>query len=279
MELFFTALTLYCLLAVALKNPGFIPKQSPPFAKGPFGARTIEDIIREAFNPKEVPIDGSLIRLKYCSTCNIIRPPRCSHCSDCGVCVERFDHHCPWVGNCVAKRNYREFYGFLASTSLLCCSTLGFSAWHVADASERTGKSGVDAFSDALPDVGASIALLILTFIVRFMKAGWFVIGMFGFHTYLVCTGQTTYEKLKGTFENPVGNQYFRSGCLENLIWFFKVKTAPEHFDLREKFQDVATIYQTHSKEAMANSPQDANEPISPSEIKSLKISTPSSSI
>ena len=140
----------------------------PPFAIGPFGAKPVEEIIREAFNPKELPIDGNLVRLKYCSTCNIIRPPRCSHCSDCGVCVERFDHHCPWVGNCVAKRNYREFIGFLTCTSLLCCSTLGFTAYHIADVSLRSSYSGIKAFTYALQFTGPSIAILIFSFIVSF---------------------------------------------------------------------------------------------------------------
>lgn len=168
-ELLFLFLSLFFLSRVSLKNPGFIPKQWPPFAKGPFGAKPIEEIIREAFSPKELPIDGYLARLKYCATCNIIRPPRCSHCSDCGVCVEKFDHHCPWVGNCVAKRNYRDFIGFLYSTSLLCCSTLGFTGYHIADACLNSSKSGMKAFNDTLSDTGPSIALLIYSFIVRFI--------------------------------------------------------------------------------------------------------------
>lgn len=165
-ELLFLSLSLYFLSRVSLKNPGFIPKQYPPFAKGPYGAKPIEEIIREAFSPKEIPIDGYLARLKYCATCNIIRPPRCSHCSDCGVCVEKFDHHCPWVGNCVAKRNYRDFIGFLYTTSLLCCSTLGFTAYHIADACLMSSKSGIKAFTSSLSNTGPSIALIIYSFIV-----------------------------------------------------------------------------------------------------------------
>ena len=50
---------------------------------------------------------------RKCQTCNIIRPPCCSHCRYCDNCVQDFDHHCFYVSNCIGKRNHKYFYLFL----------------------------------------------------------------------------------------------------------------------------------------------------------------------
>merc|ERR1719311_573268 len=71
-------------------------------------------------------------KLKYCTTCSIYRPPRCTHCAICDDCVERFDHHCPWVGNCIGKRNYWLFYGFVTTTGVLTVFVLLTSIIHLS---------------------------------------------------------------------------------------------------------------------------------------------------
>jgi palmitoyltransferase ZDHHC9/14/18 len=101
------------MLAAMLSNPGFIPQQNAYFSTGPPGALPLSALTLELPKFIEIPINGAQIRLKFCKTCHILRPPRASHCSFCGVCVERFDHHCPWIGNCIGKKNYLLFVVFL----------------------------------------------------------------------------------------------------------------------------------------------------------------------
>jgi palmitoyltransferase ZDHHC9/14/18 len=85
------------LWIAAIMDPGILPAHSSP---------------HKPILPPGTPVGGPL-GYKYCSTCNIFRPPRSKHCNSCNVCVDRMDHHCPWIGNCVAARNYRFFFLFL----------------------------------------------------------------------------------------------------------------------------------------------------------------------
>lgn len=107
------SLTLVLEVLLALSNPGFIPCQNSLHSLGPIGA--VPMILLKASPQKylELPINGALIRLKYCHSCAVLRPPRTSHCRKCGVCVERFDHHCPWISKCIGKRNHLRFLAFI----------------------------------------------------------------------------------------------------------------------------------------------------------------------
>jgi Uncharacterized protein containing DHHC-type Zn finger len=90
--LVFTTLSLFLLFSTATKDPGYIPKQVLPFAN-----KYSHSLTEKLSNAKSIMVmyKSSIIKLKFCSTCKIVRPPRCSHCAVCDLCVEGFDHHCP----------------------------------------------------------------------------------------------------------------------------------------------------------------------------------------
>lgn len=99
---------LVLLLLTSAQDPGIVPRAlHPPEEEICESALTNDgsgQTPRLRFpRIKEVSYNGMTVKVKYCDTCMLYRPPRCSHCSICNNCVERFDHHCPWVGQCIGK--------------------------------------------------------------------------------------------------------------------------------------------------------------------------------
>ena len=76
----------------------------------PFQQYAKEYLDNKVFNsetPRYMYIKGMRVKIKFCKTCLILRPPGVSHCKKCNSCIERFDHHCPWLGNCIGNNNYK----------------------------------------------------------------------------------------------------------------------------------------------------------------------------
>ena len=56
---------------------------------------------------------NSMQKLKFCSNCNILRPPRAFHCNKSRMCVEGYEFHNTWVGTTIGKRNSWKYTGLL----------------------------------------------------------------------------------------------------------------------------------------------------------------------
>lgn len=195
------------LFRTSFSDPGVIPRASVDEAADI--EKQIEVVPNGSNSPtyrppprtKEIILKGQSIKLKYCFTCKIFRPPRASHCSLCDNCVDRFDHHCPWVGNCVGRRNYRYFYLFIVSLSFLCVFIFACVITHlILIVNEKESNT----FLDAIKQSPASV----IEGVVCFFSV-WSILGLAGFHTYLTTSNQTTNEDIKGSFSSRRGQDNF----------------------------------------------------------------------
>ncbi|KAJ8669080.1 hypothetical protein QAD02_000339 [Eretmocerus hayati] len=219
------------LFRTSFSDPGVIPRATPDEAA--YIEKQIEvpnngsPTYRPPPRTKEILVKGQPIKLKYCFTCKIFRPPRASHCSLCDNCVERFDHHCPWVGNCVGRRNYRYFYAFIVSLAFLCVFIFACAVTHLIMLT-RDNKPLIEA-------VRMSPTSIVVGAICFFSV--WSILGLAGFHTYLTTSNQTTNEDIKGSFTSKRGqesfNPYSRGNICGNCFYVLCGPSPPSLIDRR----------------------------------------------
>jgi palmitoyltransferase ZDHHC9/14/18 len=183
---------LFNLIAAGTTDPGIVRRRPKP-PPSPDGR------LRPRYRSETLP-NGRTVTVKWNDTCNIYQPPRAHHCSANDDCVDKFDHHCPWVGTTIGRRNYRSFIFFVFGTTLLCAYVVGMCGFQIRLKYDRRPDTKRRALQ-SVGDAPAALALLIVAFL-----GFWFVAVLSGFHGYLICTNQTTYENFRdgyGWKENP----------------------------------------------------------------------------
>lgn len=166
----------FFLIKTGSTDPGILPRNpSPPVEEG-----------EKVDKFRDETIGGRSVRFKWCRTCHIYRPPRCSHCSICDHCVLKFDHHCPWTGTCIGLWNQRYFILFLHSTMFLCIWSIGVSLAEF---------SSLWSPGDDFPDFGVVWAsLVVIIYSLIFMCC---LFPLVSYHTFLSCTDSTTHEEIR----------------------------------------------------------------------------------
>ena len=81
----FTALA--SLFAAAFTEPGVLPHRRP---LGVAPLQTAE-LALKAVMYREVSVSAASVIVKYCYSCRMWRPPRCSHCKTCNCCIGAHD--------------------------------------------------------------------------------------------------------------------------------------------------------------------------------------------
>lgn len=170
------------------------------------------------------------VPVKYCKTCNIWRPPRCYHCRVCDNCVETLDHHCVWLNNCVGRRNYRYFFTFVSSSTILAFFLLGASLAHILVYRTRENVS----FGSAIDTWRVPWAMVIYGAL-----AGPYPASLWVYHLFLVGRGETTREYLNShKFVKTDRHRPFTQGnAISNWISVFFRPRSPTYMEFKRPYE------------------------------------------
>jgi len=177
-------------LHASASDPGILPRnvqQFPP-AESPDPLRLGPPTNDWALIKSSIKTAAAMeVPTKYCKTCQLWRPPRAHHCRLCDNCVETQDHHCVWLNNCIGRRNYRYFFTFISTATLLGMYLMAASLAQVLIHMSRENVS----FAQSIDQFRVPFAMIIYGFLTGLYPA-----ALMGYHLFLMARGETTREYL-----------------------------------------------------------------------------------
>jgi palmitoyltransferase ZDHHC9/14/18 len=171
------------------------------------------------------------VPVKYCKTCDIWRPPRCYHCRVCDNCVETLDHHCVWLNNCVGRRNYRYFFTFVATATVMGLFLTFASLGHcLAYRSQMKVTFGASINKCRTP----------FAMFIYGILATPYPVSLFGYHLFLMGRGETTREYLNShKFAKVDRHRPFTQGnFLLNWLAVLGRPKPPTYLHFKREYQE-----------------------------------------
>ncbi|KAI0423038.1 palmitoyltransferase ERF2 [Xylaria grammica] len=222
-------------LRASLSDPGILPRnlhQFPPIDEN-------EDPLRLAppindwtlIKSAESSIAAMEVPTKFCRSCNIWRPPRAHHCRLCDNCVETQDHHCVWVNNCVGRRNYRYFFTFVTSTTVMALYLIGVSLAQIIIYSHREGVS----FGQAVDHFRIAFALVVYGVLGLL-----YPVALTGYHLFLMARGETTREFLNShkLLKQDRYRAFTQGSMWRNWIVVLCRPRPPTYYRFKDRYQE-----------------------------------------
>ena len=148
----------------------------------------------------------------------------------CNVCVQELDHHCPFVSNCIGKRNYGYFWGFICFLMLNC-----FFVNYVAidDTLKRINADKNKSVIQVLRRNPMSIVFVVISGFTFML-----IVALIGYHCRLTLMNQTTNEAMKRTFNHYQLSPFETGSVFSNLKSRIFKKRLPEIFKPRELYSN-----------------------------------------
>ena len=179
-------------------------------------------------NSSSLPVEVSI---KYCKSCSIWRLLRCHHCRVCDNCVETQDHHCVWLNNCVGRRNYRYFFSFVSSGTLLGLILTVASIGHCLHYQFKDDVS----FNEAINSWRVTFALFIYGILVTPYPA-----CLMAYHLFLMGRGETTREYLNShkIMRSERSRPFDQGSVIKNWIAVLLRPRPPTYLGLKHPYSE-----------------------------------------